>query len=98
MPRTSGCSYARAMGDDTLVVNDKGESHITMEDYAVAIVDEAESPRHTGRRFMVGYWLVREAGMAVVDPAQRAPTTMASNGDITSAPRVLALPRPSGSC
>lgn len=43
------------LGDDTLVVNDKGESHITMEDYAVAIVDEAENPRHTGRRFTVGY-------------------------------------------
>jgi putative NADH-flavin reductase len=26
-----------------------------MEDYAVAIVDEAENPRHVGRRFTVGY-------------------------------------------
>lgn len=43
------------LGDDTLVVNDKGESLITMEDYAVAIVDEAENPRHAGRRFTVGY-------------------------------------------
>lgn len=43
------------LGDDTLVVNDKGESRITMEDYAVAIVDEAENPRHVGRRFTVGY-------------------------------------------
>jgi uncharacterized protein len=43
------------LGDDTLVVNDKGESRITMEDYAVAIVDEAENPRHIGRRFTVGY-------------------------------------------
>jgi putative NADH-flavin reductase len=43
------------LGDDTLIVNDKGESRISMEDYAVAIVDEAENPRHTGRRFTVGY-------------------------------------------
>jgi len=43
------------LGNDALIVNDKGESRITMEDYAVAIVDEAENPRHTGRRFTVGY-------------------------------------------
>jgi putative NADH-flavin reductase len=43
------------LGDDTLIRNDKGESHITMEDYAVAIVNEAENPRHVGRRFTVGY-------------------------------------------
>jgi putative NADH-flavin reductase len=43
------------LGDDTVLVNDKNESHITMEDYAVAIVDEAENPRHVGRRFTVGY-------------------------------------------
>jgi putative NADH-flavin reductase len=43
------------LGDDTLLVNDKGESSITMEDYAIAIIDEAENPRHIGRRFTVGY-------------------------------------------
>jgi uncharacterized protein len=43
------------LGEDALIVNDKGESHITMEDYAVAVVNEAEIPRHTGRRFTVGY-------------------------------------------
>jgi putative NADH-flavin reductase len=43
------------LGDDTLIVNDKRESHITMEDFAVAIVDEAENPRHVGRRFTVAY-------------------------------------------
>jgi putative NADH-flavin reductase len=42
-------------GDDTMIVNDKGESLITMEDFAVAILDEAENPRHVGRRFTVGY-------------------------------------------
>lgn len=43
------------LGDDAVIVNDKGQSHISMEDYAVAIVNEAENPRHTGRRFTVGY-------------------------------------------
>jgi uncharacterized protein len=43
------------LGDDTLIVNGKGAGHISMEDYAVAIVNEAENPRHTGRRFTVGY-------------------------------------------
>jgi putative NADH-flavin reductase len=43
------------LGDDALIVNDEGKSHISMEDYAVAIVDEAEKPRHVGRRFTVGY-------------------------------------------
>jgi uncharacterized protein len=43
------------LGCDTLIVKDKGAGHISMEDYAVAIVDEAENPRHTGRRFTVGY-------------------------------------------
>lgn len=43
------------LGCDTLIVKDKGAGHISMEDYAVAIVDEAENPRHVGRRFTVGY-------------------------------------------
>jgi uncharacterized protein len=30
-------------------------SAISMEDYAVALVDEIETPRHLGRRFTVGY-------------------------------------------
>lgn len=42
-------------GDDQLLTNEKGESGISMEDYAVALIDEAENPRHTGRRFTVGY-------------------------------------------
>jgi putative NADH-flavin reductase len=46
---------AYRMGDDELVSNEKGESSISMEDYAVALVDEAQNPRHTGRRFTVGY-------------------------------------------
>jgi uncharacterized protein len=42
-------------GENELVVGSDGESAISMEDYAVAVVDEAETPRHAGRRFTVGY-------------------------------------------
>lgn len=42
-------------GDDNLLVDDEGESRISMEDYAVALVDESENPRHERRRFTVGY-------------------------------------------
>jgi len=43
------------LGKDQLVVDDQGESRISMEDYAVAMIDEAENPRHVGQRFTVGY-------------------------------------------
>lgn len=42
-------------GADELVVDDSGESSITMEDYAVAVMDEAERGQHVGRRFTVAY-------------------------------------------
>ncbi|MBO8186215.1 NAD(P)-dependent oxidoreductase [Streptomyces spirodelae] len=43
------------VGKDDLVVGENGESHISMEDYAVAVLDEIESPRHVRERFTVGY-------------------------------------------
>ncbi|MFI8848686.1 NAD(P)-dependent oxidoreductase [Streptomyces sp. NPDC053499] len=43
------------MGKDDLVVGENGESHISMEDYAVAVLDEIENPRHVRERFTVGY-------------------------------------------
>ena len=42
-------------GADELLVDANGESSISMEDYAVAVIDEAEEPRHVGRRFTVAY-------------------------------------------
>jgi putative NADH-flavin reductase len=42
-------------GADELLVDANGESHISMEDYAVAVIDEAEESRHVGRRFTVAY-------------------------------------------
>ena len=40
-------------GTEQLVTDAEGASHITIEDYAVALVDEIENPRFTGRRFTV---------------------------------------------
>jgi putative NADH-flavin reductase len=40
---------------DRLLVNGNGESRISIEDYAIAMVDELESPRHSRQRFTVGY-------------------------------------------
>jgi putative NADH-flavin reductase len=45
---------AYRVGDGTLVTNHRGESRISLEDFAVALLDEAERPAHTGRRFTVG--------------------------------------------
>jgi len=43
------------LGKDNLVANEKGESRISMEDYAIAMVDELESHAHSRQRFSVGY-------------------------------------------
>ena len=42
-------------GAEQLVVDDKGESRISAEDYAVALVDEIETPRFTRQRFTAAY-------------------------------------------
>jgi putative NADH-flavin reductase len=43
------------LGKDNLVANEKGESRISMEDYAIAMVDELENHAHPRQRFSVGY-------------------------------------------
>ncbi|GGP24749.1 NAD(P)-dependent oxidoreductase [Silvimonas amylolytica] len=43
------------VGKDQLMVDANGRSHISMEDYAIALVDELENPQHTQTRFTVGY-------------------------------------------
>ncbi len=40
-------------GKDNLLVNSKGESYVSYEDYAIAIVDEIENPQHVNERFTV---------------------------------------------
>ncbi|MEH3106295.1 MAG: NAD(P)-dependent oxidoreductase [Sphingomonas fennica] len=44
----------RLGGDEVLTAED-GKSHISYEDYAVALLDEVETPQHSRRRFTVGY-------------------------------------------
>ncbi|MFD3580996.1 NAD(P)-dependent oxidoreductase [Streptomyces sp. NPDC058683] len=42
-------------GLDHPVTGEDGQARISYEDYAVALVDEIEHPRHLNRRFTVGY-------------------------------------------
>ncbi|MEO3766180.1 NAD(P)H-binding protein [Streptomyces sp. B5E4] len=46
---------AYQLGGDELVVDEAGESALSMEDFAVALLDEAERPKHHRTRFTVGY-------------------------------------------
>jgi putative NADH-flavin reductase len=41
-------------GSDQLVVDAEGKSHISYDDYAIALVDELERPAHMRARFTVG--------------------------------------------
>ena len=43
------------LGKDELIANAEHESRISMEDYAIALVDELEKPQHRRQRFSVGY-------------------------------------------
>lgn len=43
------------LGKDDLVTDAQGQSRISAEDYAVALVDELENPRHIRQRFTIGY-------------------------------------------
>lgn len=43
------------LGTDELITDATGESRISMEDYAIALVDELERGAHRRKRFSVGY-------------------------------------------
>lgn len=43
------------LGKDQLLKDAKGESRISIEDYAMAMIDEVEKPKHIRQRFTVGY-------------------------------------------
>jgi hypothetical protein len=43
------------LGKDGLITDGKGESRISAEDYAVALVDELEKPEHVRQRFTLAY-------------------------------------------
>lgn len=40
-------------GKDQLMVNSKGQSYISFSDYAIAVLDEIEKPKHINERFTV---------------------------------------------
>jgi len=43
------------LGTDQLIADEQGNSRISMEDYAIALVDELENPAHRRARFTIGY-------------------------------------------
>jgi uncharacterized protein len=43
------------LGHDQLLVDADGKSSISMEDYAVAVLDEIQKPAHLRQRFTIGY-------------------------------------------
>ena len=43
------------MGKDDLITDAKGNSRISFQDYAIALVDELENPQHHRERFTIGY-------------------------------------------
>lgn len=43
------------LGEKDLVADNQGNSRISMEDYAIALVDELEKPAHQRARFTIGY-------------------------------------------
>ncbi|MFP3518111.1 NAD(P)-dependent oxidoreductase [Pseudomonas sp. SIMBA_077] len=43
------------VGKDHLLVSAEGKSWITFADYAIALLDEVEQPKHSRQRFTVGY-------------------------------------------
>lgn len=43
------------LGDDRVLVDSKDRSWVSMEDFSIALADELERPRHSRRRFTIGY-------------------------------------------
>lgn len=43
------------LGKDDLIVDEEGNSRISVQDYAAAMVDELENPAHHHERFTIGY-------------------------------------------
>jgi putative NADH-flavin reductase len=46
---------AYRIGSDELITDGQGRSRITMEDFAIAMLDEAEHPRHSRERFTAAH-------------------------------------------
>ena len=52
---TIGRTGKYRLGTDSLVVNEEGQSILSVEDLAVAIADEIETPKHHRTRFTAAY-------------------------------------------
>ncbi len=55
MLEDTGRSGKFRLGADRLLVDSAGKSRISIQDYAIAMIDELERPTHSRRRFTVGY-------------------------------------------
>lgn len=43
------------LGRDELLVSSEGRSWISFADFAIALIDEVETPKHSRQRFTIGY-------------------------------------------
>ena len=43
------------VGTDSLIADEQGNSRISAEDYAIALANELEQPKHIRQRFTLGY-------------------------------------------
>ena len=43
------------LGKDDMITDVTGNSHISVEDYALAMINELEKPAHHYERFTIGY-------------------------------------------
>jgi uncharacterized protein len=43
------------LGNDQVIFDENGKSAVSFEDYAIALLDEIEEPRHIKKRFSIGY-------------------------------------------
>ncbi|MCF4993904.1 NAD(P)-dependent oxidoreductase, partial [Pseudomonas gessardii] len=43
------------LGQDDLLVSSEGRSWISFADFAIALIDEVDTPKHSRQRFTVGY-------------------------------------------
>ena len=54
-PKILEAAKKSGLGKDDLIVDAEGNSHISVQDYADAMVNELEKPAHHKERFTIGY-------------------------------------------
>jgi putative NADH-flavin reductase len=53
--KQAGIRSHLAVGGAKMLFDENGFSHISLEDYAIAMLDEMENPQHAWQKFTVGY-------------------------------------------